>query len=272
MPRFAANLTMMFTELPFLSRFAAAEEAGFDAVEFLFPYEFDKENLSSLLAANGLTLVLHNLPAGNWAAGERGIACHPDRTSEFRVGVERAIDYASALRCPKVNCLAGILPEGVTADAARATLIENLSYAAGRLETAEIGLLLEPVNTRDIPGFFVDRTRPALDIIAATGSSNISLQYDIYHAQIMEGDIAHTIETEFDRIGHIQLADNPGRHEPGTGEINYPFLFRRVDELGYRGWIGCEYKPVTTTAAGLSWFAPYQPKGHACRRARSHSS
>jgi len=230
MPRFAANLTMMFTELPFLSRFAAAEEAGFDAVEFLFPYEFDKGKLASLLADNGLTLVLHNLPAGNWAAGERGIACHPDRTSEFRAGVERAIEYASALHCKKVNCLAGILPEGLTADAARATLIENLSYAAGRLEAAGIGLLLEPVN------------------IAATGSSNISLQYDIYHAQIMEGDIARTIETEFDRIGHIQLADNPGRHEPGTGEINYPFLFRRVDELGYRGSIGCEYKPATTTA------------------------
>jgi hydroxypyruvate isomerase len=161
----------------------------------------------------------------------------PDRISEFRAGVERTIEYASALHCPKVNCLAGILSEGLAVEAARATLIENLSYAAGKLEAAGIGLLLEPVNTRDIPGFFLDRTHPALDMIAATGSSNISLQYDIYHAQIMEGDIAHTIETEFHRIGHIQLADNPGRHEPGTGEINYPFLFRRVDELGYRGWI-----------------------------------
>ena len=152
------------------------------------------------------------------------------------------------------------------------TLIENLRYAAGKLQAAGIGLLLEPVNTRDIPGFFVDRTRPALDIIAATGSSNIKLQYDIYHAQVMEGDLTRTIETEFDRIGHIQLADNPGRHEPGTGEINYPFLFRRIDELGYRGWIGCEYKPATTTTAGLSWFAPYQPKRQARQAAQSHSS
>ncbi len=272
MPKFAANLTMMFTELPFLGRFGAAAEAGFDAVEFLFPYEFDKMELASLLAANGLTLVLHNLPAGDWGRGERGIACHPDRVAEFRTGVERAIDYATALHCAKVNCLAGILPEGVAADAARATLIQNLGYAAGKLQAAGIGLLLEPVNTRDIPGFFVDRTRPALDIIAATGSSNIKLQYDIYHAQVMEGDLTRTIETEFDRIGHIQLADNPGRHEPGTGEINYPFLFRRIDELGYRGWIGCEYKPATTATAGLSWFGPYQPKRQARQAAQSHSS
>jgi len=271
-PKFAANLTMMFTELPFLSRFAAAAKAGFEAVEFLFPYDFERTELASLISANGLTLVLHNLPAGDWAAGERGIACHPDRTTEFRAGVERAIDYATALHCPQVNCLAGILPHGVPADAARATLIENLSYAAGKLQAAKIGLLLEPVNSRDIPGFFVDRTRPALDIIAAAGSNNIKLQYDIYHAQVMEGDLARTIETEFGRIGHIQLADNPGRHEPGTGEINYPFLFRRIDELGYRGWIGCEYKPGTTTTAGLSWFAPYQPKRQAGQAAQSHSS
>jgi hydroxypyruvate isomerase len=258
MPRFAANLTMMFTELPFLSRFAAAAEAGFDAIEFLFPYEFDRAELASLLTANGLTLVLHNLPAGDWAAGERGIACHPDRVAEFRSGVERAIDYASTLHCPKVNCLAGILPDGVAADAARATLIENLRYAASKLQTAKIGLLLEPVNTRDIPKFFVDRTRPGLDIIAATGSDNIKLQYDIYHAQVMEGDLARTVETEFDRIGHIQLADNPGRHEPGTGEINYPFLFAHLDKLGYAGWIGCEYKPLGATDAGLGWMKPYQ--------------
>ena len=272
MPRFAANLTMMFTELPFLSRFGAAAEAGFDAVEFLFPYDFDKGELASLLAANGLTLVLHNLPAGDWARGDRGIACHPDRVTDFRAGVETAIDYASALHCPQVNCLAGILPDGVTADEARATLIENLRYAAGKLEAAGIGLLVEPVNTRDIPGFFVNRTRPALDIIVATGSNTIKLQYDIYHAQVMEGDLARTIETAFDRIGHIQLADNPGRHEPGTGEINFPFLFRRLDELGYRGWIGCEYKPASTTAAGLSWLAPYQPKRQARQAAQSHSS
>lgn len=257
MPRFDANLTMLFTELPFLDRFKAAAEAGFTAVEFLFPYEYSKSDLIAALEGNGLSVVLHNLPAGDWAGGERGIACHPDRTAEFRAGVEDAIEYATALDCPQVNCLAGILPAGVTADAARSTLIENLRYAAEKLEAAGIGLLLEPVNSRDIPGFFVDRSSMALEIISATDSRNLKLQYDIYHSQVMEGDLANTMERELSRIGHIQLADNPGRHEPGTGEINYPYLFRRLDELGYNGWIGCEYKPKTTAAEGLSWVRPY---------------
>ena len=267
MPKFAANLTMMFTELPFLDRFAAAAGAGFKAVEFLFPYDFDKKQIAELLTGNGLTLVLHNLPAGNWAAGERGIGCHPTRVAEFRDGVERAIEYATTLSCPRVNCLAGILPEGVSADAARETLVENLRYAAAKLESANILLLLEPVNSRDIPGFFVDRTRPALEIIRDVASANLKLQYDIYHAQVLEGDLARTIETEFEHIGHIQLADNPGRHEPGTGEINYPYLFRRIDELGYTGWIGCEYKPRTTTTAGLGWLEPYHAAGDGTHRA-----
>ena len=258
MPKFAANLTMMFTELPFLDRFAAAAAASFQAVEFLFPYDFEKQQIADLLAANELTLVLHNLPAGDWAGGERGIGCHPARVDEFRAGVERAIDYATALGCPRVNCLAGILPAGVSADAARATLVENLRYAAARLEAANIELLLEHVNSRDIPGFFVDRSRPAVEIITEVASANLKLQYDIYHAQVLEGDLARTIETEFARIGHIQLADNPGRHEPGSGEINFPYLFRRIDELGYTGWIGCEYKPRTTTIDGLGWFEPYR--------------
>jgi hydroxypyruvate isomerase len=261
MPKFAANLTMMFTELPFLDRFAAASAAGFDAVEFLFPYDFDVWRLADLLASNGLELILHNLPAGDWARGERGIGCHPDRVAEFRAGVDRAIEYATVLGCPRVNCLAGILPAGVTAERGRATLIENFRYAAGMLAAAGIGLLLEPVNSRDVPGFFVDRTRPALEIIEAVGAKNLKLQYDIYHAQVMEGDLARTIETELARIGHIQLADNPGRQEPGTGEINFPFLFRRIDELGYAGWIGCEYKPRATTEAGLDWLHAYQPRG-----------
>ena len=259
MPKFAANLTMLFTELPFLERFGAAAKAGFDAVEFLFPYDFDKNQLADLLRANKLKLVLHNLPAGDWAAGERGIACHPRRVQEFRDSVGRAIDYATTLGCPKVNCLAGILPNGVDPEAATATLIDNLRYAAEQLAGSDIGLVLEPVNTRDIPGFFVNRTQPALDIIAAAGAANLKLQYDIYHAQVMEGDLARTIESAFSRIGHIQLADNPGRHEPGTGEINYPFLFRRIDELGYEGWIGCEYKPRTTTTEGLGWLKSVRP-------------
>jgi hydroxypyruvate isomerase len=260
MPKFAANLTMLFTELPFLERFKAAAEAGFTAVEFLFPYDYTKSDLAAALKENNLRLVLHNLPAGNWAAGERGIACHPDRVADFRSGVEQAIEYATALNCPQVNCLAGILPEGVAREAAEAVLIENLRYAAGKLEAAKIGLLLEPVNSRDIPGFFVDRPSYALKLISAAGSKNLKLQYDIYHAQVMEGDLANTIERNLARIGHIQLADNPGRNEPGTGEINYPYLFRRIDELGYTGWIGCEYKPKGATAEGLSWFKPYLSK------------
>jgi hydroxypyruvate isomerase len=258
MPKFAANLTMLFNEVPFLERFAAAAAAGFDAVEFLFPYDYDKAALADLLKRHGLKLILHNLPAGDWGRGERGIACHPDRVAEFREGVARAIDYATALGCPKVNCLAGIAPKGVSAETAKETLIENLRYAAPRLAEAGLGLLLEPVNSKDIPGFFIDRTQPALDVIAAVAAPNLKLQFDIYHAQVMEGDIARTIEREFARIGHLQLADNPGRHEPGTGEINFAYLFRRIDELGYSGWIGCEYKPRGTTQAGLSWLDAYR--------------
>jgi hydroxypyruvate isomerase len=257
MPKFAANLTMLFNEAPFLERFRAATEAGFKAVEFLFPYDFPKEQIAAALKDNGLALVLHNLPAGDWAAGERGIACHPDRVREFRDGVEKAIDYASALNCPQVNCLAGILPQGVSAEMARGVLLENLRHAAEKLASAKIGLLLEPVNSRDIPGFFVDRPSFGLALIDAAATENLKLQYDIYHAQVMEGDLASTIERELPRIGHIQLADNPGRNEPGTGEINFPYLFRRLDELGYPGWIGCEYKPKTTTTAGLSWVKPW---------------
>ena len=258
MPKFAANLTMMFTEAPFLERFAAAQRAGFAAVEFLFPYDYEAAKLGELLKAHSLKLILHNLPAGDWGKGERGIACHPDRVEEFRLGVPRAIAYATALECPKVNCLAGIRPQEVSAEVARKTLVENLRYAAPRLADAGLGFLLEPVNSKDIPGFFIDRTQPGLDVIAEVGAPNLKLQFDIYHAQVMEGDIARTIEREFQRIGHIQLADNPGRNEPGTGEINFPYLFRRIDELGYDGWIGCEYKPRGTTEAGLGWFEAYR--------------
>ena len=258
MPKFAANLTMLFTELPFLDRFGAAARAGFSAVEFLFPYEFDKTQLAGLLKQHALTLVLHNLPAGNWAAGERGIACNPDRVDEFRAGVGKAIDYARALHCPRLNCLAGIAPAGVPEDELHRILVDNLRYASGMLAEAGIELLLEPINTRDIPGFAVSRTDKALSLIDAAGGKNIKLQYDIYHAQVMEGDLARTIERLLDRIGHIQLADNPGRNEPGTGEINFAYLLRRIDELGYGGWIGCEYKPKTTAEAGLGWISAFR--------------
>ncbi|SEG13548.1 hydroxypyruvate isomerase [Billgrantia desiderata] len=253
MPKFAANLSMLFTEEDFLDRFKAAAEAGFKGVEYLFPYDYSAVELKARLDEHGLTQVLHNLPAGDWGAGERGIACHPDRVEEFRAGVEQAIDYATVLGCKQVNCLAGIQPQGVSLEQARRTLVENLRYAAEKLEAAGILLLAEPINTRDIPGFFLNRTEQALAIFDEVGSPNLKLQYDIYHMQIMEGDLAPTIEKHLARIAHVQLADNPGRHEPGTGEIHYPFLFAYLDRLGYDGWIGCEYKPKTTTREGLGW-------------------
>jgi hydroxypyruvate isomerase len=253
MPQFAANLTMLFTELPFMERFAAARTAGFDAVEYLFPYAFPKEDLVMALRANKLKQVLHNLPAGHWEAGERGIACHPDRVTEFREGVALAITYAKALACPQVNCLAGKLPAGVAREHAHATLVGNLSFAAAALKESGIRLLIEPINSYDIPGFFLTRTDQALAIVDEVGSDNLFVQYDIYHAQRMEGELGATLRNHLDRIGHIQLADNPGRGEPGTGEINYAWLFRHIDALGYRGSIGCEYKPRTTTTQGLGW-------------------
>ncbi|MDP1653686.1 MAG: hydroxypyruvate isomerase [Rhodocyclaceae bacterium] len=257
MPKFAANLTMMFNEVPFLERFDKAAAAGFKAVEFLFPYDYPVEALQDALKRNKLQLVLHNLPAGDWAGGERGIACHPDRIEEFRSGVDRAIAYATALGVPQLNCLAGIQPANVSDVAARQTLVDNLKFAAPKLKTAGIKLLIEPINSFDIPCFFLSRTQQALDIIAATKSDNIFVQYDIYHMQRMEGELAKTIEKNLASIAHLQLADNPGRNEPGTGEINYPFLFACLDRIGYKGWIGCEYKPATTTAAGLGWVTPY---------------
>lgn len=257
MPKFAANLTMLFNELEFVDRFEAAARSGFRGVEYLFPYAWPKEQLAEKLQKFSLQQVLHNLPAGDWAKGERGIAVLPDRVGEFQDGVGRAIDYARALGCTQLNCLAGIRPGGVPEERLRETLVDNLRFAADRLEAAGIRLLVEAINTRDIPGFYVSGTQQTLDLIAATGSGNIYVQYDIYHMQRMEGELAATMEKHLARIAHIQLADNPGRNEPGTGEINYPFLFALLDRIGYRGWIGCEYKPRGTTAEGLSWFAPY---------------
>ena len=253
MPRFAANLTMLFNEVPFLDRFEPAAKAGFEAVEFLFPYDHPAEEIKRRLDDNGLTLVLHNLPAGDWNVGERGIACHPDRMEEFRAGVAKAIAYARILGVGQLNCLAGKAPAGVSDELLRQTFVDNLRYAAGELKKAGLRLLIEPVNTFDIPGFYLNRTTQALAIIDEVGSDNFYVQYDIYHAQRMEGELAATMQKVLPRIGHIQLADNPGRNEPGTGEINYPFLFALLDRIGYDGWIGCEYKPATTTEAGLAW-------------------
>lgn len=255
MPRFAANLTMLFGEKPFLDRFAAAKAAGFAGVEYLFPYEFEKADLRERLDEHGLTQVLHNLPAGNWAAGERGIAILPDRVDEFRDGVARGIDYAKALDCRQLNCLVGIAPSDADPYELNDVLIDNLRFAADALARHKIRLLVEPINTIDIPGFFLSKTEQAAQLIADVRSSNLFIQYDIYHMQVMEGDIARSLQKHFGRIAHVQLADNPGRNEPGTGEINYPFLFRHLDALGYRGWVGCEYKPRTTTVDGLGWQA-----------------
>jgi hydroxypyruvate isomerase len=246
---------MLFGELPFLDRFAAAKAAGFSGVEYLFPYDFDKAALSEQLQQYGLTQVLHNLPAGDWAAGERGIAILPDRVEEFRDGVARAIDYAKAFDCRQLNCLVGVAPADADMLELNEVLVSNLRFAAEALAKERIRLLIEPINTLDIPGFFLSRTEQAVQIIADVQSSNLFVQYDIYHMQVMEGDIARNLQKHLARIAHVQLADNPGRNEPGTGEINYPFLFRHLDAIGYRGWIGCEYNPRTTTIDGLGWRA-----------------
>lgn len=257
MPKFAANLTMLFNEVGFLERFDKAAQAGFGAVEFLFPYDYPVEQLQEALSRNKLKLILHNLPAGNWAGGERGIACHPERIEEFKSGIDQAIAYATALGVKQINCLAGIKPQNVSAADARRVLVDNLKFAAAKLKAAGIRLLIEPINTFDIPGFFLNHTQQALDIITDTGSDNLFVQYDIYHMQRMEGELANTIRTHLAQIAHLQLADNPGRNEPGTGEINYAFLFAFLDKLGYDGWIGCEYKPATNTEAGLGWASAY---------------
>ena len=253
MPRFAANLSMLFTEVPFLDRFERAAAAGFEAVEFLFPYAHAVEEIKARLDATGLKIVLHNLPAGDWDAGERGIACDPQRVDEFRAGVAKAVTYAHALGVPQLNCLAGKAPAGVDAAVLRRTFVENLRFAAAALKMAKLRLLIEPINPFDIPGFYLNRTDQAIAILDEVGADNAFVQYDIYHAQRVEGELAATLQKNLARIAHVQLADNPGRNEPGSGEINYPFLFAHLDRIGYAGWVGCEYKPATSTLAGLGW-------------------
>ena|SRR5450432_2517107 len=253
MPKFAANLTMLFTEVPFLDRFERAAKAGFKAVEFLFPYPFPAAELRARLRDNGLELILHNLPAGDWDKGERGIACLPNRVDEFKAGVGQAVEYATALGVKQVNCLAGKAPQGVPGKQLRDTFAGNMKFAASELKKAGIKSLMEPINTFDIPGFYLKHTAEALSIMDEAGSDNLYLQYDAYHMQRMEGELAATISKNLARIAHIQVADNPGRGEPGTGEINHDFLFAHLDKIGYAGWIGCEYKPATTTEAGLGW-------------------
>ncbi|VXB02334.1 hydroxypyruvate isomerase [Massilia sp. 9I] len=253
MPKFAANLSTLFNEVPFLDRFAAARAAGFDAVEFLFPYAFEPEQIAARLRRYGLELVLHNLPAGDWAAGERGLACDPRRSAEFQDSVGLALDYALELGVRRLHCLAGRLPPNVGRERAHAAYVGNLRHAAARCAEHGIDLLIEPINDRDIPGYFLTGTRQAAAIIEEVGAPNLFLQYDIYHMQRMEGELAGTIRQHLGLIRHIQLADVPGRHQPGTGEIHFPFLFRLLDELGYDGWIGCEYLSQGDTAASFGW-------------------
>ncbi len=257
MLKFAANLSFMYTEVPFLERFAAAAKDGFKAVEYVSPYVAPPEEIAGLLKANGLEQALFNLPAGNWDGGERGIGCLPDRVRASSRRVATAIRYGQALNCKKINCLAGIAPKGVDADVLESTLVANLQYAAPRLKDAGIALVLEPINLRDIPGFYVSTSAHAERLLDAVGSDNLTIQYDVYHMQVMQGDLIPTYERLRHRIGHIQIADNPGRNEPGTGEINYAFVLRELDRLGYDGWIGCEYKPKAGTSAGLGWMKPY---------------
>jgi hydroxypyruvate isomerase len=253
MPRFAANLSLLFADSPFLDRFERAARAGFSTVEVQFPYEAPAGVIRDRLVANRLKMVLHNLPGGDWAAGDRGIACNPARQAEFRAGVARGIEYATALGVPQLNCLAGKPGAGVPDAETRATFVGNVRYAAGELKTAGLKLLIEPINNFDVPGFWLNRTELAISVLDEVGADNAFVQYDIYHAQRYEGELAATLSKHVARIGHIQVADNPGRHEPGTGEINYPFLFRHLDKIGYSGFIGCEYIPAGTTESGLAW-------------------
>ncbi|HEY4202332.1 MAG TPA: 2-oxo-tetronate isomerase [Devosiaceae bacterium] len=253
MPKFSANLSMLYVELPFLDRFEAAAKDGFKAVEYLGPYDQEPREIAALLDSYKLKQVLFNLPSGNWAGGERGIGCLPDRREDFKAGVDAALRYAKVLSCPMINCLAGIAPAGVDRSTLEDTLVENLKYAAPRLADAGVKLLVEPINPVDIPGFFVGSSDHYERIAERVGSDNLYLQYDFYHMQKVRGELLANFERLQKRIAHVQIADNPGRHEPGTGEINYPFIFEALDRLGYEGWVGAEYKPAAGTSAGLGW-------------------
>jgi hydroxypyruvate isomerase len=249
MPRFAANLSMMFTELPFLDRFEAAAKAGFKGVEFLFPYEFPASEIAARLKANGLTQVLFNLPPGDWSKGERGLAALSSRETEFEAGAKQALAYAEALGCPRLHAMAGLVHQG----GARATYVKNLKKLANMAAEAGVEIVIEPINTRDIPGFFLCRTSEARAVIFEVGEPNLGLQFDLYHRQVMEGDVAMAIKEYAPLARHYQIANPPDRGEPDDGEINYRYLFKLIDETGFHGWIGCEYRPRTGTVEGLRW-------------------
>jgi hydroxypyruvate isomerase len=258
MPRFAANLTLMFGEVPFLARFDAAARAGFRAVEFVSPYDHPVEEVARAARDAGVEAVLFNLPPGDWAKGDRGTACDPARAAEHREGVERAIAYARALGCTRLHDMAGIRPAGVPEAALRETYLASLRLAGAALAAHGMTLLAEGINTRDMPGYYLSTSRQAFELIEAAGVPNLYYQYDVYHMQIMEGDLAKTLERRIARIGHVQIADPPARNEPGTGELNFRFLLRHLDALGYAGWVGCEYRPRAGTVEGLSWMEEWR--------------
>ena len=256
MPTFAANLSFLFTEVPFAERFSLAAQAGFNGVEYLFPYDWPAAEVAAWLQAADLEQVLFNLPPGDWAAGDRGLACLPERRGEFAESVEKARDYAMVLDCQRLHCMAGLRPAGVDEAILESTFISNLQFAADCLASVGVTVMIEPINSRiDMPGYWLDDVDKAFRLLRTVDRENVKIQLDLYHAQIIQGDLARTIENHLEQIGHIQIADNPGRHEPGTGEIHYPYLFDSLDRLNYPGWVGCEYKPATTTIAGLGWKA-----------------
>lgn len=254
MPKFAANLTMMFNEVPFPARFAAAARAGFKGVEFLFPYELPAPEAGRLLRESGLVNALFNLPPGDWAAGERGLASLPGREADFRAGVAVAIEYALALGTPTLHAMAGLLPAGADRERHRAVYVENLRFAAREVARHGRTLVIEPINPRDMPGYFLNTQADAHAVREAVAEPNLKVQMDLYHAQIVEGDLAVKLRRHVADIGHVQIAGVPDRHEPDDGEVNYPYLFRLLDELGYAGWVGCEYRPRGVTEYGLGWF------------------
>ncbi|MDB5932346.1 MAG: Hydroxypyruvate isomerase [Polaromonas sp.] len=264
MPKFAANLSMLYPELDFLDRFEAAARDGFKAVEYLFPYAFDRADIAARLQANGLQQVLFNAPPGDWDGGERGMACLPGREAEFRSGFHQALDYAAALACPRIHVMAGLLPAGAEREALLAVYAGNLRWAAQQAQQQGVDVLIEPINIRDIPRFFLNRQDHAHEVLAAVGAPNLKVQMDLYHCQVVEGDLAMKLRQYLPtgNVGHIQIAGVPQRHEPDVGEVNYFYLFSVLDELGYAGWVGCEYRPGAGlqpggTSAGLGWLKPY---------------
>jgi hydroxypyruvate isomerase len=264
MPRFAANLSMLYPEVDFLDRFAAAAADGFEAVEYLFPYAHEGAALAQQLADHGLQQVLFNAPPGNWESGERGVACVPGREDEFRRGIDQALNYAQVLNCPRVHVMAGLTPAGIERARLAATYESNLAWAAEQASSAGRDVLVEPINTRDIPGYFLNRQDEAHRVVQALGAPNLKVQMDLYHCQIVEGDVAMKIRQYLPtgRVGHLQIAGVPERHEPDVGELNYPYLFQVIDEVsavcGWQGWIGCEYRPRASTSTGLTWLQPYR--------------